>query len=301
MKRIFLLSITVLSLLPSCDEPENPGYPAKPSIKFEKIKFIEVGDAADLDSLRLTFSYKDGDSDLGLSWVDQNDFLPPYNDIFYFQEDGAGDTSKFIAEGIQIDDHPYYFTLLMPVHDAGLLVTRKTREKDSYDYLPEYNPSNCNNYRVPYFAIVPKAALAVDESFSIQDTLTLEGQEFILLDQEVLFYQPNENYYNIFVEFYQSIDGEVFTKYDWFGNECYDFNGRIPLILDNPAGIFTAGTFKIKIHSPWEGQIMYSMISTSFLAVFGNNFLKLRVTIQDRALHKSNTIETPVFKLADIK
>jgi hypothetical protein len=41
-------------------------------------------------------------------------------------------------------------------------------------------------------------------------------------------------------------------------------------------------------------------VSTGFQAIFGQKTLKLQVTIYDRALNTSNTIETPEFRLEEI-
>ena len=49
-----------------------------------------------------------------------------------------------------------------------------------------------------------------------------------------------------------------------------------------------------------EGEINYSMVSGGFSAIFGNKTLKLEVTIYDRALNASNTMETPEFRLEEI-
>ncbi len=278
----------------SCDDDfKNPGYPATPSIKFKKIKFIEVGGVADYDTLRLTISYKDGDSDLGLSNSDPADSRYPYHYMNYFLETGEGDTNRVVSETIGT------YEVIRTDPGAGLLVTSKTRQKAGYSYLPPYNNNSCLNYT---FLQALVSIHSADETFDIRDTIVLEGKKFIRFNEAVL-YAMNENYYNLGVEFYQSDDGINFTEFDWFAEYCISYHGRFPFIDDKRSGTISVdrGIFKIHVKTPWEGEIRYSMANTSFLQIFGDKYVKLKITIKDRTLHTSNTIETPAFKLKDIE
>jgi hypothetical protein len=42
------------------------------------------------------------------------------------------------------------------------------------------------------------------------------------------------------------------------------------------------------------------MVSSQFNTLFGNKTIKLRIQIQDRALNRSNTIESNEFTLAEV-
>lgn len=148
--------------------------------------------------------------------------------------------------------------------------------------------------------LVSEESEALDENYNILDTLIDQLNKKYFLIEEPLLYERNENHNNIFVEFYISDDGINFTKFDWFEEFCIDYNGRFPLILDY-RGTFKSGPFKIKAKTPWEGEITYSMPNSSFLALFQSKKLKLKITIKDQALHASNTIETPVFTLDEIR
>ena len=88
------------------------------------------------------------------------------------------------------------------------------------------------------------------------------------------------------MKFYIKNNDGSFTEYDFAEEFCETHNGRFPRLADDNRTL--------------EGEINYSMVSGGFQAIFGNKTLKLEVTIYDRALHSSNTIETPEFRLEEI-
>ena len=91
---------------------------------------------------------------------------------------------------------------------------------------------------------------------------------------------------NIFVDFYVG-NGTGFKRFDWVTEfatypTCgITFDGRFPVLSKD-----------LSQKTPLDGTIRYAMTSTGFLILFGNKPLKLGITIQDRALHRSNTVET---------
>lgn len=269
----------------------NPNYPIEPSIEFKSIQFIETSLVSEFDTLKLKIKYRDGDSDLGL---DDNYLEPPYNPYFLFLEDGSGDTIKVYTEIIY-----GYEVVKNPLEITGKLVNDKTRLKPNYEYLPEYNPNSCLNYNYMQL-LVSEESEALDENYNILDTLIDQLNKKYFLIEEPLLYDRNENHFNIFVEYYISDDGVNFTRFDWFEEFCFDYNGRMPLILDYH-GTIKAGPFTIKAKTPWEGEISYSMNGTTFKVLFQAKKLKLKITIKDQALHTSNIIETPVFTLDEIR
>lgn len=289
-----LASIMLLSLT-QCgnDELKNPGYPDEPSIKFDKIKFIEVGDIADYDTLKFTISYKDGDSDLGLSSVNEDDFKYPYHRENFFLEDGTGDTIAVTPEFMG------NYHVINSVPQSGLLVTDATRQKTNYSYLPAYDANSCLNYQFSTYLYVREDLNIIDESFDIEETVNIGGQDFIRIS-ETLLYKQNSNNYNITVKFYVFNSGS-FEEFDFFEEYCFDYNGRFPLIEDKRSGKIKSGPFTVNVKTPWEGTLTYSMPGTSWLPIFGDRPMKLQITIKDRALHTSNTIITPEFVLSEIK
>jgi hypothetical protein len=290
---LLILSIT----LSRCDEGlENPNYPIEPSIEFKSIEFIEVPGPGTADSLKLKIKYRDGDSDLGLDYsYESDDFEFPYHNVYYFLEDGTGDTAKIYTE--IFDDGSSRHFLLNP-SITGKLVTNRTRLKPNYGFLPEFESYNCLYYSEDQL-LVSEESGAVDETYNILDTLVDEFNKRYFIIQEAFLYQRNENHYNILVEFYISDDGINFTEFEW-NQHCISYNGRFPLLLDN-TGIFKSGPFTIKAKTPWEGEIIYSMGNASHLALFSAKKMKLKIKIKDRAFHTSNVIETPVFTLDEIR
>ncbi len=98
----------------------------------------------------------------------------------------------------------------------------------------------------------------------------------------------NPNHYNYFVHFYEKKNGK-YTEFDWRDKPYYQtFDGRFPLL--NLADR----------ERPLEGSLRYGMVSSGWLFLFRDS-LKVSVQIQDRALNKSNIIESPAFTLEEAK
>lgn len=299
MKKVLLscCAFTLLFLFQNCNEMENPNYPAEPFIEFKEIKFIEVGGVADWDTLKLTFSYRDGDSDLGLDHQLKEHRDYPYHPFDLFVENGVGDTTRvtptyYTGYQLSVEQNPY---------PNGKLITHKTRLKAPYNFLPEFNPSQdwCSTHYNQLSIEVPEHLKLVDESFNLGDTLHFAANKNYIQVHDYLLFEYNPDHNNISVKLYLSDDGITFTGFDWFTNFCYNYDGRFPVISEK-SGTIKIGPFKIRIKNPWEGTFTYSMSNTSFLPLFGDKFGKIVVTIKDRALHTSNIMETPVFKLKDI-
>ena len=152
----------------------------------------------------------------------------------------------------------------------GAPVTYKTKRQNPQLGLPEFvTPYNCTNWDVKRNA-----------SNVVIDTL---------------YTKYNPNYYTIFVDFLIKDAQGNFTKFDPTTYFIYPncsiagYNGRFPVLSKEPGK-----------KSPLDGKIRYSLRSLGFDATFGIKTLKLIVTIQDRALNRSNTIETPPFSLQQI-
>jgi len=118
----------------------------------------------------------------------------------------------------------------------------------------------------------------------------------------------NPDRFNIFVDFFIKQPDGSFVESDvrawppggpFEENFCNSetFDGRIPCLSssDEPCD-FIRSTDR-----PIEGTITYEMISSGFLPVFRTSTIKMVFQIQDRALHKSNIVESPEFTLQDIR
>ena len=139
------------------------------------------------------------------------------------------------------------------------------RNNPAFDTLPPYEfPYYCTNY------VLEEDATGAIDTFYVQQ---------------------NEFHNNIHVKFFTKNNG-VYEEFDWvteFDPICGEsFNGRYPLLA--PVGR----------EKPLEGKLKYKMSSAGFELLFRQDTLKLEVYLYDRALHKSNVIETPDFVLKDI-
>jgi hypothetical protein len=105
---------------------------------------------------------------------------------------------------------------------------------------------------------------------------------------DTLYTELNPNYYNIFVDFY--VDGVFFDPASYFiypNCSPAGYSGRLPVLSIDPGK-----------NSPLDGKITYAIKGFAFDLLFSIKQLELKITIQDRALHKSNTITTGPFTLA---
>ena len=123
------------------------------------------------------------------------------------------------------------------------------------------------------------------EEFHVCDFVTdldVTGDEI----PDTVYVEINQNSFNIEIDFFLKRDGQ-YQEYDWrreFGPfSCITFDGRYPPL--NSA----------EFERPLAGSLSYSMISSGFLPIFGNDTLQLRIQIKDRALNISNTVESPDF------
>ncbi len=174
-------------------------------------------------------------------------------------KDGDGDLGLDPSENDEPYNNKFYFIA------GGQYITYETkRTNPNYDTLPAFvKPYNCINWEI------------YKENNVVKDTL---------------YFQLNPDYYNITIEFLVKNSDGTFTEFDW--EEAFNypfcggtFNGRFPIL------------FKDKSGAPLEGIIRYGMGSTGFKVFFSTKTLKLRVQIKDRALNRSNFIETNEFTL----
>jgi hypothetical protein len=294
MKILKRLSIFVIVwvLLDSCFDP--PQFSVVPEIEFQKIEFVEVPGFTEPDSVILYIDFKDGDGDLGLD--NKLQIGDPYNDSNYYLEDGTGGLIRIPTE-VRYSNIPPVIKLS---GEQGKLATVRTRKNPDYAYLPAFSPDSClyryyrgsqldtayYKYDVIYISAEDKSIF--DDSYFVEDTLkSVEFPDLYVL-HDTVYYKPNPYHNNISVDWLVQNNDGTFTQFDWNDVGCgTDFDGRFPILADKTRAI--------------EGTLRYGMTSLGFLQLFSIKTLKLRITIWDRALHKSNVIETPQFTLNDIR
>ncbi|MEO5603589.1 MAG: hypothetical protein ABIR06_21895 [Cyclobacteriaceae bacterium] len=288
-KGLALLSFSLL-IFGSCFDP--PEFPVVPQIEFERVEFIDSPDPSVVDSLNIYIHFKDGDGDLGLG---DGDVSTPYNDVFFYQENNGTVQPLTITSG---SVGQYEIDLLeIPDPAKGKLVFDRTRNKPGYGFLPALDDL-CPDYerlggavdsKDPADAIGRRLLIrktdriVLDTLVKIVDSLVDENKDEYYQIQDMLYFTPNQNHYNIEVDFLvkdPSAPGG-FREFDWREEFCTTFDGRFPVFSDKLSSI--------------EGTLRYSMTSLGFTSLFSIKTLKLRITIKDRALNSSNTIETPEF------
>lgn len=127
--------------------------------------------------------------------------------------------------------------------------------------------------------------------FSCVDYIRLEDTAARRIDTFQI--RLNQNHNNIFVNFFRKVGGN-YVEYDWRSIDQFlcapNFDSRFPIIREN-----------VSRELPIEGELTYAMTSRAFRSVMRNDTFKITVSIQDRALNRSNTVESPDFTLEMVR
>lgn len=279
----------------------EPEFSSIPSVSNLRLEFYEVED--DIDSLVLTFDFKDGDGNLGLGPTGANLPIPddesaPFHSNTYYLEDGSGDLIPVVTRKL-FDNPPYneINVIEIPPGASGLLVTNRTRNKPNYGYLEPYLPNTniCQPYRNGRFMVLEDdnildTDVEIIEVVELTDKRIPEGEEnrrrrFVVIE-DILYTQPNLLHNNFIVQIFQRKTSE-FEEFDWYENFCVNLGGRIPRL--KPSG------------NPLEGTLRYVIPSDNFVSEFGSIPLQIKIRLVDRSLNESNTLRSPEFTLDRIR
>ncbi|MGC1241613.1 MAG: hypothetical protein WA874_08495 [Chryseosolibacter sp.] len=297
IKGLGLLSV-LLIVTGSCFDP--PEFPNEPHIEFENIVF-KGRPFPENDSLILSINFKDGDGDLGFYFENTADISYPYNNANFYQENNGELLTLSTVTGSV--GNIQYDLLDIPDPTKGSLVVFRTRQKPGYSFLPAaetcngsddlkyyeyldgpYDPTSASDGR--RLLIAAADLPAIDPDVKLVDSIKgSDGKVAYYQIQDTLYYTSNPNHYNIEVEFLVKDPAAPggFREFDWHEEYCTTFNGRFPVFSDKQSSI--------------DGTLIYAMTSIGFEEQFSIKTLKLRVSIKDRKLNKSNVIETPEFTL----
>ncbi|MBX2894637.1 MAG: hypothetical protein KF763_04295 [Cyclobacteriaceae bacterium] len=254
----------ILGLVASCFTP--PEFPVEPRIEFENMIYKRVDG---IDSLIFFINFTDGDGDLGLQSSETRCTLNSDNNQICFNnkihdlyqntetgEYGIVDTGVACSKPSLCFNSK--FVILKP--DRSRITYHDKVNNPNYSNLPAFQkPFNCTNWE-----ILRNNGVVVDTSY----------------------YELNSNHHNFDIDFLVKNPNGTFSEFDFtkefdFPNCGITYNGRFPVLFTDRPG------------SPMEGRIRFGIGSPAFRAQFSLKTLKFRIQITDRALNKSNVIETP--------
>lgn len=162
------------------------------------------------------------------------------------------------SDTICYNEKNYYRSVI----DGRFLNYAEKRTNPNFFNLPDYvKPFDCINWEIVFDAAG--------------------------LPRDTIYFELNENHYNIFIDFLVKQNDGTFQEFDWRTEFCTTYDGRFPILAKNK---------DLSVAGPIEGTLRYAMLSTGFKFQFSVKTLKLRIQIQDRLLNKSNIIETTEFQ-----
>lgn len=284
MFRRLLVVVFCSSLAASCFDP--PEYPDAPDISFQSVSYVKGGLLGDgqgqaADSVVVVLKFKDGDGDVGIS---SEETSPPFNDRWYYTKKPLEQDNRYRDDCTTYTNMCWFYSDVVTEFDKFVKYSdRGIAPFDSLLTKTFSKPYNCLNWEVVYYD---------DDNNPDTQTVPLD----------TLYFELNPHYNNIFVDFqfrngqpldpgnpevgYDTFDERAFFTYPFCGVRT--FYGRIPILSESSG----EGT-------PLEGTIRYAMPSVSFQTIFGAKQLRLRVSIEDRALNRSNTVYTREFNLLE--
>lgn len=305
----------VLLMLTGCLEP--PEYSVVPEIRFVDLIFRDNSDkttpsGGDVrDQLVLTFSFTDGDGDLGRfeGSVAKEFFYIYYRDeaIMYFVDSSYQDTLVFDELG-KVDQDLIFNKINYLEDSLGYEVVntnniRVNSDSTAFeldvlrDTLVERTRSGFSVATLNDPKAVPPFYLAKDtadqkEVYS-NDSLPPYSCEYYKLDEGNHFYiKRNESFYNLIIRYYKKVNG-VFQEThvaSWNDFESYkcEEHSIIPVFDYERLG------------DAHIGNITYRYPNIELKTNLSQDTFKLQFHVYDRALHKSNVAETPEYVLSDI-
>ncbi|HYC87206.1 MAG TPA: hypothetical protein VEB86_18370 [Chryseosolibacter sp.] len=275
IKRALAIVVTLMAAL-GCDD-EEPRYPVEPFIDNVTLSFIKGPFPGASDQLLLDLHIRDGDFDLGT-----NDVAAPYHPFYLFLDD-HGSLVAVEVMPTEIDGEVIYNFDAQAAGTVGTFAQlRRTQEN--------VIPYSCVDYS--YLKVLATPDLVDRATANVIDTLVIEGDEMWLV-ADTFQILHNENHYNLSVDFLVEQANGEFAYVDLMTLSCGTFHGRFFPLDDLTVGdLVLSGPFTIQRTARARAAVSYSMQSQAFNAVFFGKKIKVRVSVKDRALNNSNTIET---------
>jgi hypothetical protein len=184
--------------------------------------------------------------------LDPIETVEPYNWKWYFLK-----TTNAKVSNPRVESGEY---------QISQLVSYKERSISIYDTLPKFeSPYDCTNWEIKR-----------------------NNNEII----DTVYFQYNENYYNVFIDFYDLDQDQNWVLFDWnvfkYPGCGGTFNARFP----PPVKLNSSFPFKIEFISRKKILLTFSLSSQIWHYIVKDK-VKFKIRIKDRALNTSNEMETP--------
>lgn len=206
MIKNILFACFCLAILTGCFDKDI--FPDTPKITFEEIKFL---DTPSTDSLVLTFSFEDGDGDVGLD--DGPDLLLPYQ-IYDVIVDSDDSLLTISSEPDRINPPLFKAPVVIDENDGEISYVYFPDSKSLFSDIDNRPAYSCDSYEI--------------------------------IESDTFYIARNEFYYNFHVEFQRKLRDDTYEVIDFrqtFNNpDCSlgDFNARIPFFdSDGKSGTIT--------------------------------------------------------------
>ncbi len=266
VKLILLTPIIIFLAIFACNPP--PKLPSTPRIEFIKAEFWDMG-IQNPDSLNITISFEDGDSDLGLDQGEGFPFDNP-NKVYLYNPIKEFNFEADIQRVFFIDNDGEFLRL-----------SSKWKKPVPYDTLPDFvHPYNCTNYTTDSLIYIDP--VDPNNRFGIKDTL---------------YFQPWIENFNYHIDFLIKQSDGSFERFPWESFLGYPSCGET---FNTRFSRDDLGT-SFDDSGPIEGRLTYKMISRGFIFELRNKIFKFRIRIFDRSLNASNIVESEELTLDKIQ
>lgn len=281
-------------LFGSCFNP--PEFPNVPQIGLVGLEYWKKPkpNLPNRDSLVVQINFHDGDGDLGLPTNDVTFQLKPYNAANYFQTNSAG---ELVPVDTDFKAVPFYNKLskkydvssveefIVTSPSDELVLYRTKLDNPLYSNLPDLG---CTDYiSRKQFIIKATDSTILSPYTKIDTTITLDDGISYIVATDTVYFTRNPDQYNIDINYFVQ-SGNTFELFDLWQRSCGTSNGRFPVLTE-------------KDGNPIEGTLTYGIVNNLGFERIFPGVIKIQVMIRDRALNKSNVVESEAITLKGIK
>ncbi len=256
---------------------DAPKFSDTPEISLVNLQYYQRENASEIDTLKMTIGFQDGDGNLGINKVnDKGETVVlhdspglTYLDDAYRPTNNNAESERFTSS---VYGEKVYYVQHISQSEKYIVTKSFKTNVPGYEWLPPYEE--------PY----------ITTNYVINPTI---------LDQPIedtVYTEFNVNNRNFYITFLMDNGSGEYTPIDWTKNippvyTQYPFDGR-----------FTDMN-KSESSAPIKGELTNNVLSIVGFnnTLIGNNLVKVQIQVQDRNFNKSNIVESEPFRLRDIK